>query len=104
MHNPFLMDRYQALKGADYVYRAWRSMGAELQLKPGGMVETRAAATLHRARALLEEVAADGLYAAIGKARFGDVARSETGGKGLGGVVERAPGYFNPLLDALEAR
>jgi beta-lysine 5,6-aminomutase alpha subunit len=104
MHNPSLADRYQALKGADYVYRAWRSMGDELQLKPGGMIETRAAATLHAARLLLEEVAADGLFAAIGKARFGDVARTETGGKGLGGVVAREPGYFNPFLDELEAR
>ncbi len=103
MHNPSLADRYQALKGADYVYRAWRSMGDELQLKPGGMVESRAAATLHAARLLLEEVAADGLFAAIGKARFGDVARTEAGGKGLDGVVARAPGYFNPLLDELEA-
>jgi beta-lysine 5,6-aminomutase alpha subunit len=103
MHNPSLADRYAALKGADYVYRAWRSMGDEIQLKPGGMVETRAAATLHEARHLLEEVAADGLFAAIGKARFGDVARTETGGKGLGGVVERAPDYFNPFLDELEA-
>jgi beta-lysine 5,6-aminomutase alpha subunit len=104
MHNPSLADRYQALKGADYVYRAWRSMGGEFQLKPGGMVETRAAATLHAARMLLEEVAADGLFAAIGKARFGDVARTETGGKGLDGVVARQPGYFNPFLDELEAR
>jgi beta-lysine 5,6-aminomutase alpha subunit len=101
MHNPYLMDRYAALKGADYVYRAWRSMGAELQLKPGGMVETRAQATLHRARLLLEEVAAEGLPAAIGKARFGDVARTETGGKGLDGVVERAPDYFNPFHELL---
>jgi beta-lysine 5,6-aminomutase alpha subunit len=53
---------------------------------------------------LLEEVAADGLFAAIGKARFGDVARTETGGKGLDGVVARQPGYFNPFLDELEAR
>ncbi|HZA13035.1 MAG TPA: lysine 5,6-aminomutase subunit alpha, partial [Myxococcaceae bacterium] len=44
-----------------------------------------------------------GLIAAIGRARFGDVSRSETGGKGLEGVVERSPDYFNPLLDALEA-
>jgi beta-lysine 5,6-aminomutase alpha subunit len=104
MHNPFLMDRYVALKGADYVYRAWRSMGGELQLKPGGLIETRARATLSRAHALLEEVAADGLMAAIGKARFGDVARAEDGGKGLAGVVAREPGYFNPFLDVLEGR
>jgi beta-lysine 5,6-aminomutase alpha subunit len=42
--------------------------------------------------------------AAIGKARFGDVARAEDGGKGLSGVVARQPGYFNPFLDVLEGR
>jgi len=102
MHNPFLMDRYVALKTADYVYRAWRSMGEEIRLSPGGMVETRARATLDRALALLEEVAREGLMKAIGKARFGDVARSEEGGKGLAGVVEKEPGYFNPFLEILE--
>jgi beta-lysine 5,6-aminomutase alpha subunit len=104
MHNPFLMDRYVALKGADYVYRAWRSMGGELQIKPGGLIEGRARETLSRAHALLEEVAAEGLMAAIGKARFGDVARAEDGGKGLSGVVAREAGYFNPFLDVLEGR
>jgi beta-lysine 5,6-aminomutase alpha subunit len=103
MHNPFLMDRYVALKSADYVYRAWRSMGAELQLRPGGMVARRADQTLGEALALLEEVAREGLMKAIGKARFGDVARAEDGGKGLSGVVEREQGYFNPFLEILEA-
>jgi beta-lysine 5,6-aminomutase alpha subunit len=103
MHNPFLMDRFVALKAADYVHRAFRSMGAELLLRRDGMVERRADETLGRALALLEEVARDGLVAAIGRARFGDVAREEHGGKGLAGVVERAPGYFNPLLEILEA-
>jgi beta-lysine 5,6-aminomutase alpha subunit len=68
------------------------------------MVEQRAAETLGKALHLLEEVAGVGLFAAIGKARFGDVARTETGGKGLSGVVERAPDYFNPFLDILEGR
>ena len=75
MHNPFLMDRYVALKSADYVYRAWKSMGGEIQFRPGGMVERRAAETLGKALGLLEEVAGAGLFAAIGKARFGDVSR-----------------------------
>jgi beta-lysine 5,6-aminomutase alpha subunit len=102
MHNPFLIDRYEALKGAAYVYRAWRSMGAEIQLRPDGLVARRADETLSKALALLEEVAEDGLMKSIGKARFGDVARREDGGKGLAGVVERAPDYFNPFLAALE--
>jgi beta-lysine 5,6-aminomutase alpha subunit len=103
MHNPFLMDRYVALKNAAYVYRAWASMGSEIQLRPGGMVETRARETLGRAHALLEEVARDGLMKAIGNARFGDVRRTEDGGKGLSGVVERGPGYFNPFLEIMES-
>jgi beta-lysine 5,6-aminomutase alpha subunit len=104
MHNPFLMDRYVALKSAAYVQRAWRSMGEEIQFRPDGMVQRRARETLGRALGLLEEVAEEGLFAAIGKARFGDVARAEDGGKGRSGVVERAPDYFDPFLDVLEAR
>jgi beta-lysine 5,6-aminomutase alpha subunit len=103
MHNPFLMDRYVALKNAAYVYRAWASMGGELQLKPGGLVESRAKETLGKAHELLEEVARDGLMRAIGNARFGDVRRAEDGGKGLSGVVERGPGYFNPFLELMES-
>ncbi|HET6414302.1 MAG TPA: lysine 5,6-aminomutase subunit alpha [Anaeromyxobacter sp.] len=102
MHNPFLMDRYVALKGADYVYRAWRSLGGELSLRPGGMVERRARETLGRALELLEEVAGEGLPRAIGRARFGDVARAEDGGKGLAGVVRRDSDYFNPFLEIME--
>ena len=102
MHNPFLMDRYVALKSADYVYRAWRSMGGEIQWRPDGMVEGRARQTLAEALALLEEVARDGLMKAIGKARFADISRSEDGGKGLSGVVEKEPEYFNPFLEILE--
>ena len=102
MHNPFLMDRYVALKSADYVYRAWRSMGAELVLRPDGMIERRAGETLGQAEELLEEVAREGLPRAIGRARFGDVARTEQGGKGLSGVVPRDPDYFNPFLEIME--
>jgi beta-lysine 5,6-aminomutase alpha subunit len=102
MHNPFLMDRYVALKSASYVYRAWRSMGAELTFRPDGLVERRARDTLDRALALLDEVARDGLMKAIGNARFADVARTEDGGKGLSGVLPRGPGYVNPFLDLME--
>ena len=79
-------------------------MGAELVLRRDGLVERRADETLGRALALLEEVARDGLMHAISRARFGDVARAEDGGKGLAGVVERAPGYFNPLVELLDGR
>jgi beta-lysine 5,6-aminomutase alpha subunit len=53
---------------------------------------------------LLEECHKDGMVAAIGRGRFGDVKREETGGKGLDGVVEKAQDYFNPFLDLMEGR
>ena len=102
MHNPFLMDRFVALKAGAYVYRAARHLGDEISFKEGGIVARRQREVFDKALALLEEVARDGLMAAIGRARFGDTARSETGGKGLAGVFERAPDYFNPFLEILE--
>ncbi|HYG69485.1 MAG TPA: lysine 5,6-aminomutase subunit alpha, partial [Anaeromyxobacteraceae bacterium] len=41
MHNPFLMDRYSALKMADYVYRAGMGLGDELQINPNGRIAQR---------------------------------------------------------------
>ncbi len=104
MHNPFLMDRYVALKSAAYVYRAARHLGDEIAFKPDGIVARRQREVFDEALALLEEVAKDGMMAAIGKARFGDTARTPEGGKGLDGVVERGPGYFNPFLEILEGK
>ena len=104
MHNPFLMDRYVALRGADYVYRAARHLGAEISFKDDGIVARRQREVFDKALALLEETARDGMVATIGQGRFGDVKRAETGGKGLKGVVERAADYFNPFLEVLEGR
>jgi beta-lysine 5,6-aminomutase alpha subunit len=103
MHTPLLADRFVALKSAGYVHRAAREIGAEFTVREDGVIAQRARHVFRQAVELLEECRRDGLIAAIGRARFGDVARAETGGKGLEGVVERSPDYFNPLLDALEA-
>ncbi|MCA1829279.1 MAG: lysine 5,6-aminomutase subunit alpha [Myxococcales bacterium] len=102
MHNPFLMDRYVALKSASYLYRAARHLGEEISFRPDGIVARRQRDVFDQALRLLEEVAKDGMMAAIGKARFGDTARTPEGGKGLDGVVEKAPDYFNPFLEILE--
>jgi beta-lysine 5,6-aminomutase alpha subunit len=104
MHNPFLMDRYVALKSAAYVYRGARHLGEEIRFRPDGIVARRQREIFDQALALLEEVAKDGMMAAIGKARFGDTARTPEGGKGLDGVVEKAPDYFNPFLEILEGK
>src|SRR4029077_15728216 len=79
MHNPFLMDRYVALKSAAYVYRAARHLGAEIAFDPDGIVARRQREVFDRALALLEEVARDGMIADIGKPRFGHTARTPEG-------------------------
>jgi beta-lysine 5,6-aminomutase alpha subunit len=52
---------------------------------------------------LLEEVQKKSIWTAISEGVFADVKRTKTGCKGYAGVTERAPGYLNPFLDALEA-
>ena len=103
MHTPLLQDRYEALKCADYVYRAARGIDEEFTVREDGKIANRARFVFGKALELLEECKAEGMVAAIGKGRFGDVKRSETGGKGLEGVLEKGPDYFNPFLEILEA-
>ncbi len=101
VQNPLLMDRYLALKATRYVHSAAASLGDEIEFKPGGIVARRATQVLDEAHALLEEVRRESIWEAIARGAFADVKRTRTGGKGYGGVVERAEGYLNPLLDAL---
>ncbi len=103
IHNPFLMDRFIALKGASYVFQAARHLGEEIVWNPEGRVVARAKQVLAEAHELLGKVRDEGLFAAVARGVFADVKRPETGGRGLDGVVAREPGYVNPLLDVLEA-
>jgi len=102
MHTPLLADRYVALKSARYIHRAARGLEREFQVREDGAIAQRARLVFERAISLLEECRRDGLIGAIARGRFADVKRSELGGKGLEGVHEKAPDYFNPLLDRLE--
>jgi beta-lysine 5,6-aminomutase alpha subunit len=102
IHTPLLQDRFVALKGADYVFNAARHLGGEIVWNPEGRVVARARQVLDEARELLAEVAEEGMFSAIARGAFADVKRPETGGRGLQGVVAKAPGYVNPILDALE--
>mgnify|MGYP001017605345 FL=1 len=98
IHTPFLHDRFLALQNARYVTTAARHLGDEIVFKPGGRLEQRADQVLGQALELLTHVAKVGLMAAIEQGLFADVKRSRVGGKGLAGVVKKAPDYYNPLL------
>jgi beta-lysine 5,6-aminomutase alpha subunit len=102
VHNPMLMDRYLSLKATKYVYTTCSSLGDEIEIKPDGIMAGRARAVLDEAHDLLVEVHRDTIWEAIANGAFADVKRSRTGGKGYAGVFERAKGYVNPILDALE--
>lgn len=103
IHTPLLMDRFAAIKGADYVFTAARNLASEIQWRPEGRVVARARTVLDEARQLLEQVRGQGLFRAIASGVFADVKRPDTGGRGLDGVVRRGPAYLNPILRALEA-
>ena len=75
-----------------------------------GYIQTRARQVLSEAVDLLDRIVNDGdaagdapLLAAIADGTFGLMKRPATGGKGLDGVCERAPGYDNPAITALDA-
>ncbi len=101
MHTPYLMDRALAIQNAQMVFAGARELGASLDIKPGSLVATRAAQVLDNAVAMLEGIAAEGMFEAIAAGRFADVKRAPAGGKGAEGVVEKTPAYANPLFSIL---
>ena len=104
IHTPLLHDRFAAIKGADYVFTAAKSLGNELRFDPDGLVVRRARQVLDDACAMLRKVAKEGLFSAIAAGEFADVKRPEHGGRGLDGVIARHPSYQNPILAVLEGR
>jgi len=101
IHTPFLHDRYLALENARYVMNYARHLSDEVEFKPGGRVQMRAAAVLQQTVGLLEQIERLGLMQAINAGTFGRMRRHPEGGKGLDGVVRKAPEYLNPFLERL---
>ena len=102
MHTPLLQDRWMSIKNAKYIFNGAKELGNEISYKPGGMVEKWAAKVLDDTLAHLEMIGSKGLYKAIQERAFAEVSRTETSGKGLDGVYERAPDYLNPFFEELK--
>ncbi len=98
---PHIHDRVLGLQNVDYVFNAARDLGEEIEFKRGGIIQTRAQEVLAGAHALLEQIAQTGLLQAIDDATFGDVSRSRDEGRGIEGIVETEPAYFNPVVDQM---
>ena len=104
IHTPFLSDRDLALENANYVFSGAARLAGDLRFEEGGQVERRASQVLEECRQMLRKVADIGMFAAIEAGMFADTVRTREGGKGLAGVVERSPGYVNPIMDLLRER
>ncbi|MEA2663249.1 MAG: beta-lysine 5,6-aminomutase alpha subunit [Candidatus Eremiobacteraeota bacterium] len=101
IHTPFLGDRALALENARYVMGTARHFGDEIELKPGGKIESRAREVLGGALRILDGVAERGLMNAIESGTFADVKRPRAGGRGYDGVFAKDPSYWNPFAEAL---
>ncbi len=99
IHTPFMSDRALAIENAEYIYRTMKGLRDEIQFKPGGVMEKRAAFVLDEAIVLLEEMEGLGLFKCLELGKFGDVKRPQDGGKGLAGVVVKEKEYFNPFIE-----
>jgi beta-lysine 5,6-aminomutase alpha subunit len=103
IHTPFMMDRFIAVDNARYVMNNIASLYDEMEFRPDGLIVGRAREVLDRTVDFLGEVESAGLLDAIARGMFADVKRPKDGGRGLDGLVEKGPTYWNPVEDALRA-
>ena len=99
---PHLYDRVVGLECVDYVFNYARDIGAEIQFRPGGVIQTRAREVLRQAHELLERIAEVGMFGAIEDGTFGDVRRRIDEGRGIDGIVVTEDGYFNPVVELMQ--
>ncbi len=104
IHTPYLQDRYLAIANARYVHENIADFASEIEFRKGGVIRRRAAQVLDETVAMLREVEKAGIFDAIAKGLFAEVKRPKDGGKGLDGVMEKAPGYWNPVEDHLRRK
>lgn len=104
IHTPYLQDRYLAIANARYVHENVADFASEIEFRRGGIVRRRAARVLDETVAMLREVERTGIFDAIARGLFAEVKRPRDGGKGLDGVMEKAPGYWNPVEDHLRRK
>jgi len=102
IHTPFMQDRYLALENAKYVMENMADFSSEIEFRKDGVIVRRAHQVLEEAVAFLERIEQIGLMDAMERGEFADIKRPRDMGKGLDGLVEKGPGYFNPFERYLE--
>ena len=104
IHTPHLQDRYLAIRNAQHVMNQIASLSSELMFQPDGKIVRRAHEVLDEAVRFLTRVEEAGLLRSIAEGVFADIKRSPDGGKGLEGVIEKGPDYWNPFEQFLHAK
>ena len=99
---PWLSDRDLALQNVRYVFNAAGNLREDFRPSPDGFIAQRARQVLSEAVELLDDIVDDTLLNAIADGTFGLMKRPADAGRGLDGVVRKAPGYLNPATDLLE--
>jgi beta-lysine 5,6-aminomutase alpha subunit len=101
MHTPLLQDRWMSIRNAQYIFGGAKDLGSDIEYRKGGIIESWAAKVLDDTLAHLESIQSRGLFKAIEERAFAEVRRTETGGKGLEGVIPRSGDYLNPFFELL---
>ena len=103
---PWISDRDIALQNVRYVLNAAGGMTEDFHPPRDGFIQTRARRVLGEAIDLLQQITDEPgkapLLEAIATGTFGEMKRPATAGKGLDGVIVRAPDYDNPATTLLE--
>ena len=74
-----------------------KDIGDEMEFKKDGIIQNRAKNVLDNALSLLQNIDKEGLFNALEKGIFAEIKRFRDGGKGLEGVIQKAPNYINPF-------
>ncbi len=102
IHTPFMSDRAQALKNAQYIASAFQDFSKEIKFDENGMIVARAQSVLSEANQLLSSIKNMGLFTALENGVFASTKRQMTSGKGLEGVFKKHAVYRNPVLELMK--
>jgi beta-lysine 5,6-aminomutase alpha subunit len=104
---PWLSDRDLALQNVRYVMNAAGNLREDFRPEPEGFIAQRARQVLAETIELLDQIADEPgqapLLEAIADGTFGLMKRPADKGRGLEGVARKAPDYWNPASEMLEA-
>lgn len=92
-----------ALKSAQYMLHAGRSLGDELQFSSNGKIMRRARMILEDAHKILQQVSQRDFFEIFESGMFCDVVRKKDTGKGFDGIFQKSRKYYNPFLESASA-